>query len=72
MKRDDKELKTDSAHWWEIVRSRAESLRYGVVQVVIHDSRVVQIECTEKLRFDRPKKFSAADQIPGGLNESTE
>jgi hypothetical protein len=28
-------------------------LNYGVVQIVVHDSRVVQIDRTERTRFDR-------------------
>jgi hypothetical protein len=39
--------------WLETVRSQMESLRFGVVQIVVHDSRVVQIERTEKVRLDR-------------------
>jgi hypothetical protein len=32
------------------------SIRFGSVEVIIHDSRVVQIERKEKLRFDsRPE-----------------
>jgi hypothetical protein len=27
------------------------SLQYGSVEVTIHDSRVVQVECTRKIRF---------------------
>ncbi|MFT3782633.1 MAG: YezD family protein [Nibricoccus sp.] len=41
--------------WLEIVRGKVESLRYGVVQIVIHDSEVTQIERTEKTRFDSAK-----------------
>jgi hypothetical protein len=29
-----------------------EGIHYGAVEIVIHDSRVVQIERREKLRFD--------------------
>lgn len=29
------------------------SIRYGCVQIVIHNSEVVQIEKTEKMRFDK-------------------
>lgn len=29
-------------------------LRYGSIEIVIHDGRVVQIERREKLRLDRP------------------
>ena len=27
------------------------SLQYGTVEVTVHDSRVVQVECTRKVRF---------------------
>jgi hypothetical protein len=32
-----------SADWLELVRQNVESLRFGVVQIVVHDSRVTQI-----------------------------
>jgi hypothetical protein len=38
--------------WLETVRQQVANLRYGVVQIVIHDARVVQIERTEKIRFE--------------------
>ena len=38
--------------WLSIVREKVETLRYGVVQIVIHDSRVTQIERTEKTRIE--------------------
>jgi hypothetical protein len=38
--------------WLELVRQAVESLRYGVVHIVIHDGRVTQIEKTEKQRLD--------------------
>lgn len=40
-----------SPAWLDIVRQKVESLRYGVVQIVVHDSRVTQIERTEKTRI---------------------
>lgn len=44
--------------WLEIVQKQASSLRFGVVQITVHDSRVVQIETTERLRFDKtPSEF---------------
>jgi hypothetical protein len=39
--------------WVSIVAQQVESLRFGVVQIVVHDSRVVQIEKTEKVRLDK-------------------
>ena len=32
-----------------------QSLSYGSVEISIHDSKIVQIEKREKLRFDQPK-----------------
>ena len=45
--------------WLEIVRQKVEGLRYGVVQIVVHDSRVTQIERTEKTRL--PGQTDAAE-----------
>lgn len=40
--------------WLEVVRRQVGSLRYGVVQIVVHDSQVTRIEKTERVRLDRP------------------
>jgi hypothetical protein len=40
-----------SPDWIALVREKVESLRYGVVQLVVHDGRVTQIERTEKTRL---------------------
>jgi hypothetical protein len=37
--------------WVGLVRQKVESLRFGVVQLVVHDGRVTQIERTEKTRL---------------------
>lgn len=37
--------------WLVLVRQQVGSLRYGIVQIVVHDSRVAQIEKTERLRL---------------------
>jgi hypothetical protein len=37
--------------WMEIVRQRVAGLRYGSVQITIHDGRVTQVEATEKTRL---------------------
>ena len=41
----------EAPDWIAIVREKVESLRYGVVQLVVHDGRVTQIERTEKTRL---------------------
>ncbi|MEK7781560.1 MAG: YezD family protein [Verrucomicrobiota bacterium] len=46
--------KSGSEEWLEAVRRQVDSLRFGVVQIVVHDSRIVQIEKTERIRFDLP------------------
>jgi hypothetical protein len=38
--------------WLGVVRQKVESLRYGVVQIVVHDARVTLIERTEKTKLD--------------------
>ena len=39
--------------WLDIVRRQVGGLQYGVVEIIVHDSRVTQIEKTERLRLDR-------------------
>jgi hypothetical protein len=48
----------DEPEWLALVRSQVRDLRYGVVQLVVHDGRVTQIERTEKTRLasDRPER----------------
>jgi hypothetical protein len=48
-----KSLSVDNAFpaWLDIVRQKVESLRFGVVQIVVHDGKVTQIERTEKTRL---------------------
>ncbi len=37
--------------WVEIVREKVRTLRFGVVQIVVHDSKITQIERTERTRL---------------------
>jgi len=47
------EHETDnSRQWLDLVKQIVESLRYGVVNITVHDGRVTQIEKTEKRRLD--------------------
>jgi hypothetical protein len=43
----------NNSNWIEIVAENVGSLRFGVVQITVHESRVVQIEKTEKIRLER-------------------
>jgi hypothetical protein len=44
-----------AAPWLRVVNDKVKTMRYGIVQIVIHDSKVVQIERTERTRFDVPQ-----------------
>ena len=39
--------------WLDLVVEQVRSLRFGVVEIIVHDSRVIQIEKTEKLRLEK-------------------
>ncbi len=40
-------------NWVQVVQEQVGAIRFGVVQITVHDSRVVQVERTEKVRFDK-------------------
>jgi hypothetical protein len=47
--------------WVALVREKVEGLRYGVVQLVVHDGRVTQIERTEKTRLTNSRGAQAPE-----------
>ena len=49
--------------WLSIVRRQVRSLRFGVVQIVVHNARVTQVERTEKLRLDEATRLAAEDNL---------
>jgi len=55
------ENKDEESGWLEIVRRQVGSLRFGVVQIVVHDSHVTQIDKTERVRLEK-----ITDQKSGG------
>jgi len=44
---------SDELKWLELVIQHVSSLRYGAVEIVVHDSRVIQIEKTERVRLEK-------------------
>ena len=42
--------------WLQLVRKQVGPLKFGTVQITVHDSHVVQIERVEKLRFEKPEQ----------------
>lgn len=37
--------------WIDIVRQKVSALRFGSVQIIVHEGRVTQVESTEKTRL---------------------
>ena len=50
--------------WVELVRKEAASLRYGSVLITVQGSQVVQVERSEKLRFESPLPLAPGRPIP--------
>lgn len=42
--------------WLKHITDSLADLRYGSVHIVVHDGKIVQIERTEKRRFDPPTR----------------
>lgn len=40
--------------WLEVVERQVQALKFGSVQITVHEGRVVQIETSVKVRFDKP------------------
>lgn len=67
--------------WERAVRRAVKGLRYGSVEVLVHDGRVVQVETREKVRFadarpaDRRRRNlddgGGFDRLTGGAPEDT-
>jgi hypothetical protein len=39
--------------WLALVKQQVGSLRFGVVQIVVHDAQVTQVEKTERVRLGK-------------------
>jgi len=47
--------------WLEIVSEKVANLRFGTVQITVHDGRVTLVENTEKIRFAAHAKKDSTD-----------
>ena len=43
--------KEEEERWLKVVRELLSGLRFGVVQIVVQDAKVIQVEKTEKVRI---------------------
>jgi hypothetical protein len=50
------------ADWLEVVRQNVANLRFGSVQITVHDGRVTQVESIEKTRFVASRDDAATSQ----------
>jgi hypothetical protein len=56
-----KDLPVNESHdakWLKLVAQNVESLHYGAVEIIVHDSRVIQIEKTDRVRLDKTEYHS--------------
>jgi hypothetical protein len=42
----------NNADWLDVVKNTVEGIRFGVVTIVVHNAQVVQVDRTEKIRFE--------------------
>jgi len=56
--------------WIELIIDSLRGLRYGSVNIVVHDGRIVQIEKSEKHRFDGQAPAAAPAAIHAAPGES--
>lgn len=55
-----KSLELQAQNWREVVQEHVRSLRYGRVEIIVHDSRVIEVGVTERLRFNKPEALESA------------
>ncbi|MBV9010203.1 MAG: YezD family protein [Verrucomicrobia bacterium] len=60
--------------WLELVREKVRTLHFGVVQIVVHDSKVTQIERTERVRLNgaAPSGEARLARSPGDFTQRYE
>jgi hypothetical protein len=54
--------------WEALVRRQVSALRFGVVQITVHESQVVQVETTEKIRLPPVTKTTNLEQTTAKEN----
>jgi hypothetical protein len=50
--------------WLEVVRRKVEAIRFGSVQITVHEGRVTQVEAIEKTRIVPEKSESGRTVKP--------
>lgn len=55
----------DPNFWLEVVRQRVNEIRFGRIDIVVHEGRVTQVEVTEKTRLPVTPSESSRFKPPG-------
>jgi hypothetical protein len=42
----------NESDWLDVVKKTVEGIGFGVVTIVVHNAKVVQVDRTEKIRFE--------------------
>jgi hypothetical protein len=50
--------------WLEVVRRKVSAIRFGSVQITVHEGRVTQVESLEKTRI-APDKSGSGEEAAG-------
>ena len=50
--------------WLEVVWNQVKSLEFGSVEIVIQNARIVQLDKTERLRFEKNGAITGRDSRP--------
>ena len=57
-------MDTTVESWLRIVREKVASMRFGSINVTVHDGRVTQVDATEKVRFAASNDHQAHRPAP--------
>lgn len=51
-------------HWIDVVREKVAAIRFGSIQITVHEGRVTLVEAIEKTRItsDKPEKTPPSDK----------
>ncbi len=60
----------EAVSWQQVVERKVAGLRFGSVQIVVHEGRVTQIESTEKFRFQPRPSGETAASAPGAAGRA--
>jgi len=57
------ESSASQEHWLELVREKVGAIRFGSVQITVHDGRVTLVEAIEKMRIDPDRAPSSPQGV---------